>query len=115
MNEPCLSNRQPLSVASDQSDVMPLVGVIMGSASDRQTMQHTVDTLTTLGIAHEVRVVSAHRTPALAFPACTGMTTASARAHGARSGTSPSPRRPRMNSTIGWNVCGPAASPFLRI
>ena len=45
----------------------PLVGVIMGSTSDWETMQHAVDTLTGLGIAHEVRVVSAHRTPDLLF------------------------------------------------
>ena len=41
----------------------PLVGVIMGSQSDWQTMRHTVDVLDTLGVPHEVRIVSAHRTP----------------------------------------------------
>ncbi len=45
----------------------PLVGVVMGSRSDWETMQHAVDALTELGIAHEVRVVSAHRTPDLLF------------------------------------------------
>lgn len=40
-----------------------LVGVIMGSQSDWTTMQHTADTLAQLDIAHEVRIVSAHRTP----------------------------------------------------
>jgi 5-(carboxyamino)imidazole ribonucleotide mutase len=44
-----------------------LVGVIMGSSSDWKTMQAAVDTLTDLGIAHEVRVISAHRTPDLLF------------------------------------------------
>jgi len=39
----------------------------MGSQSDWETMQHTASTLTTLGIAHECRVVSAHRTPDLLF------------------------------------------------
>jgi 5-(carboxyamino)imidazole ribonucleotide mutase len=43
----------------------PLVGVIMGSRSDWETMVHAVDTLEELGIPHEVRVVSAHRTPDL--------------------------------------------------
>lgn len=43
------------------------VGVVMGSRSDWETMQPCVDTLTQLGIAHEVRVVSAHRTPDLLF------------------------------------------------
>lgn len=42
-----------------------LVGVIMGSRSDWETMQHAAATLTELGIPHEVRVVSAHRTPDL--------------------------------------------------
>lgn len=45
----------------------PLVGVIMGSRSDWQTMQHAAQTLEALEIAHEVRVVSAHRTPDLLF------------------------------------------------
>lgn len=39
----------------------------MGSSSDWETMQGAADTLTSLGIAHEVRVVSAHRTPDLLF------------------------------------------------
>lgn len=44
--------------------VMPaLVGVIMGSRSDWETMRHADDILTALGVAHECRVVSAHRTP----------------------------------------------------
>ena len=41
----------------------PLVGVIMGSQSDWETMQHAARMLTEMGIAHECRVVSAHRTP----------------------------------------------------
>jgi 5-(carboxyamino)imidazole ribonucleotide mutase len=45
----------------------PLVGVIMGSRSDWETMKHAVDVLDELGVAHEVRVVSAHRTPDLLF------------------------------------------------
>jgi 5-(carboxyamino)imidazole ribonucleotide mutase len=40
------------------------VAVIMGSVSDWETMRHAGETLTALGVAHEVRVVSAHRTPA---------------------------------------------------
>ncbi len=46
---------------------MSLVAVIMGSRSDWETMQHTVSTLEALNIPHEVRVVSAHRTPDLLF------------------------------------------------
>jgi 5-(carboxyamino)imidazole ribonucleotide mutase len=42
-----------------------LVGVIMGSRSDWETMRHAAETLAELRIAHEVRVVSAHRTPDL--------------------------------------------------
>lgn len=45
----------------------PLIGVIMGSKSDWETMQHAADTLTKLGVPHEVKVVSAHRTPDLLF------------------------------------------------
>jgi 5-(carboxyamino)imidazole ribonucleotide mutase len=45
----------------------PLVGVIMGSVSDWATMAHTTETLESLGVAFEVRVVSAHRTPDLLF------------------------------------------------
>lgn len=41
----------------------PLVGVIMGSKSDWETMQRTSELLTALGVAHERRIVSAHRTP----------------------------------------------------
>src|ERR1700689_3747552 len=44
-----------------------LVGIIMGSASDWETMQGAADMLDSLGIAHEVRVVSTHRTPDLLF------------------------------------------------
>ena len=45
----------------------PLVGVIMGSDSDWETLQHTAETLEQLDIPHEVKVVSAHRTPDLLF------------------------------------------------
>jgi 5-(carboxyamino)imidazole ribonucleotide mutase len=45
----------------------PLVGLIMGSKSDWETLQHAAQTLEKLGIPHEVRVVSAHRTPDLLF------------------------------------------------
>src|SRR5512138_3249560 len=45
----------------------PLVGIIMGSASDWETLQPAAELLDQLGIAHEVRVVSAHRTPDLLF------------------------------------------------
>jgi 5-(carboxyamino)imidazole ribonucleotide mutase len=43
------------------------VGVVMGSRSDWDTMQHAVSMLESLGVKHEVRVVSAHRTPDLLF------------------------------------------------
>ena len=48
----------------------PLVGVIMGSKSDWTTLQATADTLAQLDIPHEVRIVSAHRTPDLLFDYC---------------------------------------------
>jgi 5-(carboxyamino)imidazole ribonucleotide mutase len=40
-----------------------MVGIIMGSQSDWETMRHAADVLKTLGVAHETRIVSAHRTP----------------------------------------------------
>jgi 5-(carboxyamino)imidazole ribonucleotide mutase len=49
------------------SEASPLVGIIMGSQSDWETMRHTAETLAELGVPHEVRVVSAHRTPDLLF------------------------------------------------
>src|ERR1700681_136963 len=45
----------------------PLVGIIMGSSSDWETMEHAAKTLEELGIPHETKVVSAHRTPDLLF------------------------------------------------
>ena len=45
------------------SDTNPLVGIIMGSQSDWSTMKNAHDILHSLGVAHEVRIVSAHRTP----------------------------------------------------
>jgi 5-(carboxyamino)imidazole ribonucleotide mutase len=50
---------------SDSNTV--LVGVVMGSRSDWETMQHAVKHLEALGVPHEVKVVSAHRTPDLLF------------------------------------------------
>ena len=52
---------------SDTGQKTPLVGVIMGSKSDWETMSHAVAVLERLGVPHEVRVVSAHRTPDLLF------------------------------------------------
>ncbi len=45
----------------------PIVGVIMGSRSDWETMAHSAETLELLRVPHEVRVVSAHRTPDLLY------------------------------------------------
>ncbi len=44
---------------------LPQIGIIMGSVSDWETMRHAAETLTQFGIAHECKVVSAHRTPEL--------------------------------------------------
>ena len=51
---------------------MALVGIIMGSTSDWETMRHASETLDALGIAHETRVVSAHRTPQRLYDYATG-------------------------------------------
>jgi 5-(carboxyamino)imidazole ribonucleotide mutase len=48
---------------AEMADTAPVIGIIMGSQSDWETMRHAADTLTALGIAHECRIVSAHRTP----------------------------------------------------
>ncbi|HEV2818469.1 MAG TPA: 5-(carboxyamino)imidazole ribonucleotide mutase [Allosphingosinicella sp.] len=45
------------------TDPAPLVGIIMGSRSDWETMRHAAETLDALGVPYESRVVSAHRTP----------------------------------------------------
>jgi len=43
--------------------VEPVIGIIMGSASDWETMRHAAEMLDEFGVAHETRIVSAHRTP----------------------------------------------------
>lgn len=50
----------------------PLVGIIMGSTSDWETMRHASAMLDTLGVAHETKVVSAHRTPQRLYDYATG-------------------------------------------
>ena len=50
-----------------ESGTSPLVGIVMGSRSDWETLQHAAARLEGLGVPHEVRVVSAHRTPDLLF------------------------------------------------
>jgi 5-(carboxyamino)imidazole ribonucleotide mutase len=61
----------PLDMAENlrnlASAAKPLVGIIMGSTSDWETMEHAAKTLEQLGVPHETRVVSAHRTPDLLF------------------------------------------------
>ena len=52
---------------SEPAKERPRVGVVMGSRSDWDTLQHAAATLADLGIAHDVRIVSAHRTPDLLF------------------------------------------------
>lgn len=53
--------------AKSKPGLRPLVGVIMGSSSDWETLENAAKTLAELGIPHETRVVSAHRTPDLLF------------------------------------------------
>ena len=50
----------------------PTVGIIMGSRSDWDTMRHTAETLDALGVPHECKVVSAHRTPQRLYDYATG-------------------------------------------
>ncbi len=53
----------PPPPAGTGAGAAPPVGIIMGSRSDWETLRHAAETLETLGVAHECRVVSAHRTP----------------------------------------------------
>ena len=69
----------------------PLVGIIMGSKSDWETLQSAADTLQRLGVAFETRVVSAHRTPDLLFEYAEH-----ARAHAASKSSSPAPAAQRI-------------------
>jgi 5-(carboxyamino)imidazole ribonucleotide mutase len=55
-----------------EGDVTALVGIIMGSTSDWETMRHAAETLAALGVAHETQVVSAHRTPQRLYDYATG-------------------------------------------
>src|SRR4051812_5748059 len=50
-------------MATENPQAAPMVGVVMGSKSDWETMRHASEILTELGIPHEAKVVSAHRTP----------------------------------------------------
>lgn len=50
----------------------PLVGIIMGSTSDWETMRHAAETLAALDVPHETKVVSAHRTPQRLYDYATG-------------------------------------------
>lgn len=66
----CHGRRGPrgLTLIAERDFIMqPLVGVIMGSSSDWETMRHAVETLEELIVPNEVKVVSAHRTPDLLF------------------------------------------------
>jgi 5-(carboxyamino)imidazole ribonucleotide mutase len=56
-----------MSAKKQKSAARPLVGIIMGSISDWETMQHAAKVLSDFGIAHETRIVSAHRTPELLY------------------------------------------------
>jgi 5-(carboxyamino)imidazole ribonucleotide mutase len=56
-----------MAAKSAKAQGKPLVGIIMGSTSDWETMEHAANTLRDLGVPFETRVVSAHRTPDLLF------------------------------------------------
>jgi 5-(carboxyamino)imidazole ribonucleotide mutase len=56
-----------MAAKSAKAQAKPLVGIIMGSTSDWETMEHAANTLRDLGVPFETRVVSAHRTPDLLF------------------------------------------------
>lgn len=58
-----MANDESGITAKTAGDEQPLVGIVMGSQSDAQTMRHAAHTLETLGVSYETRIVSAHRTP----------------------------------------------------
>jgi 5-(carboxyamino)imidazole ribonucleotide mutase len=58
-----------------ETTTKPLVGIIMGSQSDWETMQHAAQQLADLGVPHEAQVISAHRTPDLLFDYAAGAAT----------------------------------------
>jgi 5-(carboxyamino)imidazole ribonucleotide mutase len=62
-----ISNAQKRAKERGHGEAHPLVGIIMGSSSDWETMEHAATTLEELGVPHETRVVSAHRTPDFLF------------------------------------------------
>jgi 5-(carboxyamino)imidazole ribonucleotide mutase len=62
-----VATRKRLILPDKRSQQSPLVGIIMGSSSDWETMRHVTNTLKELGVSHETKVVSAHRTPDLLF------------------------------------------------
>jgi 5-(carboxyamino)imidazole ribonucleotide mutase len=63
-----MAHKKPTArAAAQRAQPNALVGIIMGSTSDWETLAHTAQTLRDLGIPHETRVISAHRTPDLLF------------------------------------------------
>ena len=56
-----------MTTATPATTAAPLIGIVMGSRSDWETMKPAADRLDELGVAYEVRVVSAHRTPDVLF------------------------------------------------
>jgi 5-(carboxyamino)imidazole ribonucleotide mutase len=67
VNYPPLFSESRMAKQSNMAGKSPLVGIIMGSASDWETLEHAAKTLEELGVPHETKVVSAHRTPDLLF------------------------------------------------
>ena len=63
LTAPQTPKTQKVPMTTTNKTAAPLVGVVMGSSSDWETMQHAVQILTQFGVAHEARVVSAHRMP----------------------------------------------------
>jgi 5-(carboxyamino)imidazole ribonucleotide mutase len=60
---PHFSSLNDRALTSGSRRDKPLIGIIMGSSSDWETMRHAAETLDALGVAYETKVVSAHRTP----------------------------------------------------
>src|SRR3569832_2921273 len=63
----CAPRRTRLPLVNKETDMTPLVGLIMGSPSDWDTLQHAAPPLEQLGVPFEPRIETAHSTPALMF------------------------------------------------
>ena len=93
---------------------IPLVGIIMGSSSDLTVMQAAADILTELGVAHEISVVSAHRTPQRMFEYAKDAADRGIRVIIAGAGGAARRCRPRLEGRRSGDACRAASGRVFR-